>query len=71
MTAGAAPVRLLRLPGVLGRVGLGRSTWYAMIAAGQAPQPCRLGQRLVAWVEPEIDEWVNARIAERTARAGT
>jgi prophage regulatory protein len=71
MSADVAPVRLLRLPDVLHRVALGRSAWYSLVAAGRAPQPCHLGQRCVAWPEHEIDGWVGARIAERTARAGT
>ena len=71
MTIDAVPVRLLRLPAVLDRVALGRSAWYAMIAAGLAPQPVHLGQRCVAWPEHEISAWVGARIAERTVRGGT
>ena len=71
MSLDATP-RLLRLPDVLDRVGLGRSAWYAMVAAGQAPQPVHLGPtRCVAWPEHEINAWVAARIAERTARAGS
>ena len=65
--AAPAPLRLLRLPEVLGRVGLRRSAWYELVGAGLAPQPCRLG-RCVAWPDHEIDEWVAARIAERPAR---
>ena len=71
MTADTAPVRLLRLPDVLHRVALGRSAWYAAIAAGQAPQPVHLGQRCVAWPEAEVDEWIAARIAGRGASTGT
>lgn len=67
MSADPAPLRLLRLPEVLGRVGLGRSAWYDHVSAGRAPQPCHLG-RSVAWPEHEIAAWVAARIAERPAR---
>lgn len=68
MTAPQSELRLLRLPAVLARVGLGRSAWYAMIAAGTAPQPVRLGARCSAWPSTEIDAWIAARIAERGAR---
>jgi prophage regulatory protein len=68
MTATPAPLRLLRLPEVLVRVGLGRSAWYDLVRAGRAPQPCHLGERCVAWPEHEIADWVAARIAERPAR---
>jgi len=63
-----APVCLLRLPEVLSRVGLGRSAWYAMIAAGKAPAPIRLSVRCSAWPSTEIEAWIAARIAERPAR---
>lgn len=64
----APTLRLLRLPEVLGRVGLGRSAWYAAIAARQAPKPCHLG-RCAAWPEHEIDIWIAERIAARTMEA--
>jgi prophage regulatory protein len=67
MNLDVGPLRLLRLPEVLARVGLKRSAWYELIGAGRAPQPCRLGQRCVAWSSREIDAWVEARIAEREA----
>ena len=66
-----APVRLLRLPDVLGRVALSRSAVYDLVQRGAFPQPVKLAARCTAWVESEIDGWVGARIAERTARAGS
>ena len=29
------------------------------------PRPTKLGPRAVAWVESEVDAWIDARIAER------
>ena len=52
--------RLLRLQDVLNRVPLGRSTWYAGVAAGIYPKPVRLGRRAVAWRESDIDQIVEA-----------
>ena len=52
--------RLLRIHDVLNRVPLGRSTWYAGIAAGIYPQPVRIGRRAVAWKESDIDRIVEA-----------
>ena len=69
MSLDVAPVRLLRLPDVLGRVGISRSAVYDLVARGAFPQPVKLGTRCTAWVESEIDGWVRARIAEREARA--
>lgn len=40
---------------------------YRKIKDGSFPRPIRLGANRVAWPENEIDDWINARIAERTA----
>ena len=58
------PIRFLRLPEVLERTGLSRSTIYVRLAAGCFPQPVSLGGRAVGWIEAEVDEWVRERIAE-------
>ena len=59
-----APTRFLRLPEVMARTGLSRSTIYLRVAAGCFPQPVSLGGRAVGWIEAEVDEWVRERIAE-------
>ena len=61
-------VRLVRLPEVERRVGYRKSKIFGAVATGAFPQPVRLG-RVVAWVEGELDAWINARSAERDARA--
>jgi prophage regulatory protein len=60
----AEMLRLMRLPDVLATVGLGKSAWYALVAAGQAPKPVHIG-RSAAWVDHEIAAFVRERIAER------
>ncbi len=62
--AAATPLCLLRLPQVIGRVGLKRTAIYDGIKLGTFPQPIRLGRRCVAWPSDVIDEWVRACIAE-------
>ena len=67
------PTRFLRLPEVLERTGLSRSTIYVRLAAGCFPRPVALGGRAVGWIEAEVDEWIRERIAESRfegARAG-
>jgi len=54
---------LLRLPEVINRVGLSRSSIYTKIAAGTFPQPVRLSSRAMAFVSTEIDDWITERIA--------
>ncbi len=58
------PIRILRLPEVIARTGLSRSTIYVRVAAGRFPRPVALGARAVGWIEAEVDEWVRERIAE-------
>ncbi len=64
------PIRFLRLPDVLERTGLSRSTIYVRLAEGRFPQPVALGGRAVGWIEAEVDEWVRDRIAESRPERG-
>lgn len=41
------------------------SQLYRKIAAGTFPKPVKLGENRIAFVESEIDEWIEARMAER------
>ena len=61
--------RLLRLPAVLDRVGLGRSRVYELIAEGRFPTPVKLSERAIAWPSDEVDAWITERIATRDAEA--
>jgi len=56
------PESILRLPDVLGRTGLSRSTLYARISEGLFPTPIALGRRAVGWLESEIDDWIARRV---------
>lgn len=59
-----APGRFLRLPEVMARTGLSRSTIYVRLEQGRFPRPVSLGSRAVGWVEAEVDEWMRERIVE-------
>lgn len=54
---------ILRLPTVKVNTGLPRSTIYLRVAQGTFPRPVSLGARAVGWVEAEIQEWLQQRIA--------
>jgi prophage regulatory protein len=56
--------RLIRLPEVQHRVGLGRSTIYRWMAEGKFPKPVQLGGYSVAWAEDDIDEWIRQRVSD-------
>ena len=52
------PLRLIRLPEVIARVGIKRSMIYRLMGDGQFPRSRSLGPKCAVWVETEIDEWV-------------
>lgn len=56
------PGKLLRLPAVMERCALGRSSIYAGVKAGTFPAPVRLSARAVGFREYEIDRWVSERV---------
>jgi len=53
---------ILRLPEVINRTGLARSTIYQAITKGGFPSSIPLGPRAVGWLEHEIDEWIQQRV---------
>jgi prophage regulatory protein len=55
------PQVLLRLPKVIHRTGLGRSTIYRMVARKQFPSPIRISTRAVAWRQTDIADWIEGR----------
>ncbi|WP_265529090.1 helix-turn-helix transcriptional regulator [Sphingomicrobium marinum] len=61
--------KLLRLPAVLDRTGLTRSSLYAKISEGTFCAPIKIGSRAIAFAESEVEDWIAARIAERGGQA--
>ncbi len=57
--------RLLRLCQVLDKTGLKRSQVYAYMRTGDFPKSVKIGPASVAWLESEIDEWINAKVNSR------
>ena len=53
--------RILRIPIVLERLGIGRSTLYEMQARGEFPQSIPIGTRSVGFLESDVNEWIEAR----------
>jgi prophage regulatory protein len=47
-----------------------RTHIYREIRAGRFPGPVHLGGQTVGWPEPEIDDWIRARIAQRDTPEG-
>lgn len=61
-----ATQNLLRLPRVEAVTGYKRSTIYRLIQRGEFPAPISLSTngRASAWVEDEINGWIQKRIEE-------
>ena len=67
--------RLIRLNEVLSRTGYGRTSIYRKMDEGSFPKCLKLGapikkptqfdSRAIAWIEEEVDKWVQERIEER------
>jgi prophage regulatory protein len=63
------PQQIMRREAVELATGLKRASLYAKIAAGEFPRPIKIGPRAVGWPSKEIEDWQQARIAERDAKA--
>jgi prophage regulatory protein len=59
--------KLLRLPQVIERTSLRRSTIYEMMGSVSFPKTVKLNRRSNGWIENEISDWVETRIARREA----
>ena len=67
--------RLIRLNEVLSRTGYGRTSIYRKMDEGSFPKCLKLGGppadqkkfdcRAIAWIEEEVDQWIEDRIKER------
>ena len=61
--------RLLKLNDVIAITGLSRSHLYSLAQQGIFPKPVKLTERSSAWVETEVQEWIESRIALRDQEA--
>lgn len=57
--------RLIRLREVMRKTGLSRSYVYALAQKGQFPKPVKLSERSSAWIESEVQNWIDERIQQR------
>ena len=55
-------ITILRLPQVIARTGLSKSSIYAKVAAGEFPEPISLGARAVGWISDEVQAYLVARV---------
>jgi prophage regulatory protein len=57
-TKAEKPDRILRLPAVLERTGLSRSTLYRKIKAGTFPKQIAISVRCAGWREIAVNDWL-------------
>ncbi|WP_405229564.1 helix-turn-helix transcriptional regulator [Lentisalinibacter sediminis] len=62
---------IIRLPEVIRRTGLSRSTIYSRMRDGTFPMNIPLGPKCVGWSVDEIEDFLRDRIAHRDARIGS
>lgn len=55
---------LIRLPEVQRRTGFGKAWIYRLMSQGKFPASVKIGSRSIAFIESEVDEWINSRIEE-------
>jgi len=61
--------RILRLPAVIEKSGLGRDSIYRLARKGEFPKPIKLSERASGWLEHEVDAFLEKRAAERDGHA--
>ena len=54
--------RLFRLSEVMNKTGFGKAWIYRLISQNRFPQPVKIGIRAIAFIESEIDEWIQLTI---------
>ena len=54
---------IIRLPRVIQKTGLSRSTIYALLSRGEFPQQIKLSPRTMGWLESDIELWITGRVA--------
>lgn len=57
--------RFLRLKQVQAMTGLPPSSVYALIQRGEFPRPFPLSIHRVAWLEADVEAWMDAKLAQR------
>lgn len=58
-------MKFMRLPEVKEKTGLSKSAIYSKIKEGEFPVSVSIGSRTVAWLESDINEWLEWRIQVR------
>lgn len=63
------PARLVRAAEVYNRTALSRASVWRRVRDGSFPQPVTLGYNRIAWVESDIEAWINSQRLNPSAPA--
>lgn len=54
--------RLIRLKEVIDKTGYCRAWIYRLIKDNSFPAPVKIGERSIAFIESEVDQWIDKKI---------
>ena len=54
----------MRLPEVIKLTGFRRSQIYRLVNIGEFPKQVKISSKSVAWLESELEEWMDKKIQE-------
>lgn len=57
--------RILRMRDMLDKTGFSRAQAYKLMNKNEFPIPIKLGAKAIGWIEAEVDNWIEERIAMR------
>ena len=60
-------INLIKLNRVKSMTGLSKSSIYAMMHKDSFPKKIHIGVRGVAWIEAEIQQWIESKISQSRA----
>lgn len=63
--------RIIRLPEVMHKTGLSKSSIYGGIAVGRFPKQCKIGPRASGWAEESVDVWIDERLSGSNVEVAT
>ena len=60
---------LIRLPEVIKRTGVSRTTIYRLINKNSFPSPIKISEKTIAFVESEVNDWIEKLITTSRNKA--
>lgn len=61
--------KIIRKPALFSKIGLSDATIWRMEKKGDFPKRLRLGGNSCGWLETEVNQWIEGRLADRHAKA--